>query len=92
MEQVWLVNVHDGVSLFAGGGGDGVQANRPSIELVDNGVEDTAVRVIKAKLVDLKTLEGIMGYIGCNHALRSNLCVVAHASEEAVGDPGCEQV
>src|SRR5689334_19174650 len=61
LEEERLVDVHDRVGLLARRGGNGLEANGSSAELLDDAVEDGAVGVVEAEGVDVEEGEGGAG-------------------------------
>src|SRR6267143_1709696 len=53
LDQVRLVHVLDGLGLLRQRRGDGVEADRPSFELQDEGLQEPPVERLEAKLVYL---------------------------------------
>ena len=88
LEEVRLVDVLDGVGLFADRGGEGAHADRTAAELVDDGEQELAVDLVEAVGVDLEQGEGVVGDGRGDGAVGADLGEVAHAPEKAVGDAG----
>src|SRR5688572_18897873 len=67
LEQVGLVDVLDGLGILAEGRGQGLEADRPARELLDDGAEELAVDVVQAGLVHIQGSEGLPRH-GRGHA------------------------
>ena len=88
LEEVGLVDVLDRVGLLADRRREGVHADRPAAELLDDGEEEAPVDLVEAVGVDLEEGEGVAGDGGGDGALGPDLGEVAHPAQEAVGDAG----
>ena len=61
LQEVGLVDVLDGVGLLGDGRSQGVHADRPAPELVDDGQKESAVHLVEAVGVDLEQRQGVRG-------------------------------
>ena len=53
LDEVGLVDLLDGAAVLAAGGGDGLDADRAAVELLDDDAQDAAAHAVEAQLVDL---------------------------------------
>src|SRR5215212_976252 len=86
LQQVWLVDVLDGVARLGEGHGDGTDANGPAVELVDDETEVIPVGPVEPKVVDALHVEGGVGSLLVDLALANNLSIVAHPFQKPVHD------
>ncbi len=89
LEEVGLVDIHDGVGLFTDGGGNGLQPHRATVKLGNNGIEQLVVHFVQADVVNLQLGQGISDHVPGGNALGLDLGIVAHPLEQAVGHPRC---
>src|SRR5713101_6959877 len=57
LHQEGLVHLLERAGVLAHGGGDGREAYRPALELLDDGLQDPAVHVVEAELVHVEPFE-----------------------------------
>src|SRR5579859_1705205 len=86
LQQVGFVDILDGFGVFTGAGGQRVQADGATIELLDDGQQQVAVGLVEADLVDLQRCQGRLSHLACDDAVGAHLGIVAHALEQAVDD------
>ena len=86
-DEVGLVDVHDRVGFLAERHGQRVEPHRPAVELVADGEQDVAVELVEAFVVDLEEVERGQADLARDDALVAHLGEVAHAPQQAVGDP-----
>src|SRR5690606_8545243 len=77
LQQVGLDDVHDGVRLFADGGGNRLQTHRAAAKLADDGVEHATVEIVQAQLVYLQQIEGLQGDLAVDGPFGAHLGKVA---------------
>src|SRR5437899_11995241 len=51
LHQERLVHLFQGAGVLTDGGGDGAEPDRPSLELLDDRLEDAAIHVVQPELV-----------------------------------------
>src|SRR5215469_809715 len=83
LDQKRLVDVFDGVLLFADRGGDAPDADGTAAELVDDRTQQLAVDLVESVLVDFEHLQGRTRDVERDAAVRANLRVVANAPQQA---------
>src|SRR5215212_2761589 len=86
LQQVRLVDVLDGVARLAEGNGDGADADRPTVELVDDEPEVVPVGPVEPEMVDALHVEGGVGGLFVDLPLANDLRVVAYPPQEPVYD------
>src|SRR2546426_9126182 len=86
LHQEGLVHLLERAGVLANGGGDGREAYRPALELVDDGLQDPAVHVVESELVDVKPFQRFAGDRRRDLAPGPYLGVVAHSLQEPVCD------
>ena len=69
LHQVGFIDVFQGVFLFAQGRGQGAQAHRPAVVLLQDGEEDLAVHAVEAQLVHVQQGEGGVGAVPVDAAV-----------------------
>src|ERR1700730_3409218 len=84
LQQVGFVNVFDGFGVFAGAGGQRVQADGAAIEFLDDGQQQVAVGLVEADMIEFQRFQGCLRYLSCDDAVCAHLGIVAHALEQAV--------
>ncbi len=84
LEKVRLVDVLDRVRLLAEGHGERGEADRPTVETLDNRPQELTVGALEAMAVDLEQLERLGGDRVRDHALVAHLGDVAHPPQDAV--------
>ena len=85
-DEEGLVHLLHGAGILAHGSGDGCDAHRTTLELVDDGQQDLIVDFIETVLVYIQGRQGNLGDLGVDLAVALHLCEVPHASEQCVGD------
>src|SRR5258708_25813611 len=70
-------------------GRDGVEADRPAFEFEDDGLEQLAIQWLEAELVDVQHGQRLLGDFQRCSTVTADLRVVAHTTEQAVGDARC---
>ena len=83
-----LIDILDGTSILANGRSDGVETDRTTLELIDNGEQDLVVNLIKTILVDIKGFERHMGYLQVDASVTLHLRKVAHTTQQRIGNTG----
>ena len=86
LDQVGLVDIHDGVGVLGDGGGEGVEPDGSAIEALDQGAQQAAVVFVEAELVDAQAAQGLVGDGVGDDAVRADLGEVSDPSEQPVGD------
>src|SRR2546427_11890079 len=86
LHQEGLVHLLERAGVLAHGGGDGREAYRPALELLDDGLQDPAVHVVEAELVHVEPFERLGRDRRGNLAPGPYLRVVAHPLQEPVCD------
>src|SRR2546422_4677915 len=86
LHQEGLVHLLERAGVLAHGGGDGREAYRPALELLDDGLQDPAVHVVEAELVHVEPFERLARDRRGNLAPGPYLRVVAHPLQEPVCD------
>lgn len=89
LHQIGLVHILQGDGLLVDGGGQGVQAYRPAVVILDDAQQHAAVDLVQAQGVDLQRLQGPISYPLGNDAPSSDLGEVSHPPQHPVGDTGC---
>ena len=88
LQEIGLVNVHNGISLFADRSGDRVKPNWSAAEF-DNGCQDTAVDVVETKMIDLEQLERSRCHLARNRTISAHLSKIAHPAQEPQRNTWC---
>ena len=83
-----LIDILDGTSILANGRSDGVETDRTTLELIDNGEQDLVVNLIKTILVDIEGFERHMSNLQVDASVTLHLCKVAHTTQECIGNTG----
>src|SRR5213596_1746749 len=86
LDQVRFVHVLHGLAFFAYGRGQGVHAHRSSSEFLDDGEQQLAIHLVKARRVHADPGQSRVGDFPGHAPVEFDLCVVAHTAEQAVGD------
>src|SRR5215212_851097 len=86
LEQVRFVDVLHGVARLAEGHGDGADADRAAVELINDEPEVVPVGPVESELVHTLHVERSVGCLLVDLALTHDLGVVAHPLEEPVDD------
>ena len=86
LDEEGFVDLFEGVLLFGQCGGEGVEADRPAVVLLDDGAEETAVEFVEAVRVDFEQGERGLRGGAVDDAGGADLGVVADAAQQAVGD------
>lgn len=89
LDEEGLVDLFERVFFFGERGGEGIEADRASVVLLDDGHEQAAVELVEAVSVHLEHFERVFGGGSVDVARAANLGVVADAAQEAVGDAWC---
>src|SRR5207237_4471669 len=71
----------------ADGGGNGADADRSTLELLDDGLEDARVHVVESELIDLEQLQRIGGDFAIDLSAGAYLREIANAPQKSVRDP-----
>jgi hypothetical protein len=87
-DEVGFVDFLQGVGFFPDGDSERMDSNGTATEFHHEGFEDALVHFIQAILIDLEHREGFVGDGLGDLAIRSDLGVIAHASQQVVGDAG----
>lgn|GEM_PF-5723190 len=88
LEKERLAHIFDGARIFAGGGGDGFEADGAAFVFFDDAFKDLAIKVIEAEVIDSESIEGMVGDGFGDDAVAIDLGEISDSSEEAVGDAG----
>ena len=56
LNQIWLVDVHDGVGFFAGRSCQRFNSDRPAIEFLDNRLQHPAIDFVETQAIDFEQL------------------------------------
>src|SRR5262249_2007969 len=88
LQQIWLIDLLDGILFFADCGRESRQPNRAAGELIDDRGQQLAIDLVQAELVDLHAVERVGGNPVGYRAVVKNLGDVAHSPQQAVGDSG----
>ena len=88
LDEEGLVHLFQRAGVLADGCGDGAEAYGSATKLVDDGAEDLVVNLVEAVAVDVECFEGIACYLHVDGAGALDLCEVAHAAQQGVGDTG----
>ena len=86
LDEEGFIDLLDGAGVFANGGGDGGDAHRAALELIDDGQQDLAVDEVEAVAVDVQRLQGIARYLQVDAPVALDLCKVAHTAQQGVGN------
>ncbi|CAM2144510.1 hypothetical protein PT2222_160067 [Paraburkholderia tropica] len=86
LDQIRLKHVLDRVALLADRGGEVVHAHRAAVELVENRFEQLAVHQVEAHGIDVEHAQRGVGDLRGDRAIGLHFGVVAHATQQAVGD------
>ena len=63
LDKIRLINILYRACVFAHRRSDGIQTNRPALELVDNGAEQLVVDLVEPKRINIERLQCILGDI-----------------------------
>src|SRR5262245_44086291 len=86
LDQEGLDDVLERVALLAERGGEAVDADRATRELLDHREQEAPVQDIEAFEVDFQEVERALGHFGVDAARRSDLREVTDAPQQAIGD------
>ena len=86
LDEERLVNLFERVLFFCEGRCEGVNANRATVVLLDDGEEQATVKFIEAVSVNFEHFEGVLRGFAIDDAGAAHLGVVADATQEAIGD------
>ena len=89
LDQVRLEHVFNRVALFADGGGQVVDTDRPAVELMQDRFEQLAVHQVEADRIDIEHRQRGVSHFARDDAIGLDLGVIAHAAQQAVGDTRC---
>ena len=88
LEEVGFDDVFNRVFTFAGGGGEGFNADGAAVEFVGQAVEIPVVVRVQASGVNFEFGEGVVGDSLGDGAFTCDFGEVPHAAEETVGNAG----
>src|SRR3982751_2624420 len=77
LDEERLVDFLERARILADRGGDGADADRPAVELLDDGLEDARVHVVESELIDLEELQRVGGDFAIDYSARAYLGEVA---------------
>ena len=89
LHQERFHDIHDGVGFLADAGGQRLQADWASPEIVKQAVQQHAVGAVHAQVIDPLQFEGLLRDGASHGAVALDLCVVAGAAQQAQRHPGC---
>ena len=89
LDEERLIHLLQRAGVLADGRGDGSEAHGAALELVDDGGENFVVNLVQSVAVDVERLEGIAGNLHVDASVALDLCEVAHAAQQGVGDTRC---
>src|SRR5213594_3070681 len=89
LQQVWLVHVLDRLGVLADRGGEGLQTDRTSAELVGDRAQQAAVALVESGVVHLERGERFARDREGDIAVVSYLRVIPYPFEPAIRDPWC---
>src|SRR4051812_39805204 len=84
LDEERLVDFLERSRILADRRGDGTDAHRPAVELLDDGLEDPRVHVVEPELIDLEQLQRVGGDFAIDRSARPYLGEVADASQQPV--------
>ncbi len=87
-DEEGLVDLLDGACILTNGGGNGGDAHRTALELVDDGEQDLVVDLVETILVDVQGREGYLRNLGVNLSVAFHLGEISHTAQQGVGDTG----
>ena len=82
LDEERLIHFLDGAGILVESCCKSRQSHRAATKLVDDGGEQLVVNLIETISVDIKSLEGISGYVGVDLAVAFHLGEVAHAAQQ----------
>src|SRR5277367_1697700 len=88
LQKIWLIDLFDRVGFLADGRRDGVYANRTAAILLKQRSHDLLIDLVQAEPVNLKKIKRRFRYGPIDVAGGSNLSIIAHPAEKAVGNTG----
>ena len=81
LDQVGLNDIFNRVAFFAYGGGEAIDPNRATIELMDNRFKQLAIHEVESLRIDFKHLEGGVCNVYVDGAAGFDLCVVPDTAQ-----------
>ena len=87
LDQVGLVDIHDGVGVLGDGRGERVETDGTAVESLDQGAQQVAVVFVESQFVNAEAVQGLVRDLPGDCAVGADFGVVAHAAQQAVGDP-----
>src|SRR6476469_492617 len=88
LDEEGLIHFFDGFAFLAASRGDGADAHRATLELVDDGGENALVHVVEAAGVHVESLQSKLRDFNGNSTVAFNLGEVAGAAQQVVGNAG----
>ena len=89
LQQVGLIDIHNGIGLLTDRSGDSVQPHRAAVEFLDDSQKHLMVQLIQPQVVHFKPGESLKGNIFGNYSLSHHLGVIPDPPEEAICYPRC---
>ena len=85
-DEIRLIDLLHRAGVLTDCRGDGGDAHRTALELVDNSEQDLVVYLVQTVLVDVERRQGDVGDLGVNPSRPSHLSEVSHSPEQSVGN------
>src|SRR6266545_1895103 len=86
LDQIRLVEVFDGAAVLADRRRQRVEAGGAAVKALDDGGQQLAIDFVEAVVVDFEHLQSLSGDLRIHLAFVPHFGVVAHATQQAVGD------
>ncbi len=87
LQQIRLVYIFDRLAFFTDRSGYRIQSDRAALKAENNGAEHFMVDFVQTERVDLNAGKGRPGDLQRDDAVPLDLCEIADALQQPVGDP-----
>ena len=86
LDEVGFVHILDRTCVFTHSGSNGVESDRTSTELINDGQQQFIIYLIETESIDIECLEGILGYLEIDLTVALDLREIAHTAQESIRD------
>ena len=87
-DQEWLIDILDSAGIFTDSRSNGIESDRTTLELVDDGEQDLIVNLIKTILINIESFERYVCNLQVDTSVTFHLCKIPDTTQQGVGHTG----
>ena len=89
LDKIGFVDIFQRAHFFRAGHSQRLDADRPSVEMLDQQREDLAIHLVQPLLVHVKAGKGVAGLFSVDYAVAVHSGKISHATQQTVGYARC---